>query len=37
MDYRIKPTDMLMDIKPDSVIEKELNIPSEIEIKSNDF
>lgn len=36
MDYRMKRTDMLMDIKPDSVIEMELNDEPEIEIESVD-
>lgn len=36
MDYKMKRTDMLMDIKPDSVIEMELNDEPEIEIESVD-
>ena len=34
LDYKIKKTDMLMDIKPDSVIEKELNDEPDMEIES---
>lgn len=36
MDYKVKRTDMLMDIKPDSIIEMELNDEPEMEIESVD-
>ena len=33
MDYKVKRTDMLMDIKPDSVLELEYNVEPDMEIK----
>ena len=33
MDYKVKHTDMLMDIKPDSVLELEYNVEPDMEIK----
>ena len=34
MNYKVKHTDMLMDIKPDSVIDMELNNGPDMEIES---
>ena len=33
MDYKVKHTDMLMDIKPDSVLELEYNVEPDMELK----
>ncbi|MCH8943033.1 MAG: hypothetical protein IIA48_11425 [Bacteroidetes bacterium] len=33
MEYKVKRTDMLMDIKPDSVLELEYNVEPDMEIK----